>query len=181
MTFISDTCSPWRRLYAVLSGTRQWMDTRIRGAWYPRRIHSCCLSRGGGGGSYGGHGEFLHARCTRICLIEIIFNGELEVSDRACAGWALAFLNLFLHSWRINMWIHYVLKSDKMIHRDSYWKLWTLWRARSRHEKVVGVIDRSIKPENNAYSCFSRVHTACRLLPAFAKGYSNKSDGISYN
>lgn len=28
MTFISDTCSPWRRLYAVLSGTRQWMDTR---------------------------------------------------------------------------------------------------------------------------------------------------------
>lgn len=181
MTFISDTCSPWRRLYAVLSGTRQWMDTpsvitathslvmfierqRRRRRRWSRRIFTRPM-----------HAHLLNRNNT--FLME---NSEYR-AVRAYAGWVLPFLNLFSHLRRINMWIHYALKSGKMIHRGSYWKPWTLWRARSRHEKVVGVIDRSIKTGNNANSCFSRLYAACWFLLVFAKGYSNKSAGISYN
>lgn len=93
--------------YPVYSGNG-WMP---RGAWYPRRTHSCCLSRGG---------EFLHARCTLLNRNNtFLMENPANCVRAGRVPGVLQFTPVYLR--RINIWIHYALKSGRMIHRDSHW------------------------------------------------------------
>jgi len=174
MTFISDTCSPWRRLYAVLSGTRQWMDTR----------------------------SAITATHSLVLFIERRRRRRRRIFTRPMHAHLLNRNNAFLmeNSWSIGprvCWMspgvpQFIFAFATYKHVNSLcfeirqkWFIETAIESREPDEHVPDVKRLALLTEVLKPKTMTPVFRACtrhaRLLSAFAKGYSNKSGGTSYN